>query len=60
MIECLTRDVIALLMERDGLTMTEAMDKFYCSQTYNSLSNPETGLYFQSPVYIFDELKNEA
>ena len=60
MIESLTREVIVRLMEEDGLTMREAMDKFYGSKTYDSLTQTETGLYFQSASYIYDELLQEA
>lgn len=59
MIESLTRDVVALLMEEDGLSMREAMDKFYSSRTFDALSQPETGLYIQSPAYILDEYRHE-
>lgn len=59
MIESLTREVIVRLMEEDGLTMREAMDKLYSSKTYDSLTRTETGLYFQSASYIYDELKQE-
>lgn len=59
MIESLTRDVVSLLMEEDGLSMREAMDKFYSSRTYDALSQPETGLYIQSPAYILDEYRHE-
>lgn len=60
MIESLTRDVVALLMEEDGLSMRDAMDKFYSSRTFNALSQPETGLYIQSPAYILDEYRHET
>lgn len=59
MIESLTRDVVALLMEEKGLTMREAMDAFCSSRTFDALSQKETGLYFQSPAYILDEYNNE-
>lgn len=59
MIESLTRDVIVRLMEDDGLSMREAMDKLYNSKTFNSLTRTETGLYFQSASYIYDELSHE-
>ena len=59
MIESLTRDVVALLMEERGLSMREAMDAFCRSRTFDALSKPETGLFFQSPAYILDEFKNE-
>lgn len=59
MIESLTRDVVALLMEEDGLSMRDAMDRFYGSRTFDALSQPETGLYIQSPAYILDEYRRE-
>ena len=34
MIESLTRDVVALLMEERGLSMREAMDLFFQSPAY--------------------------
>ena len=36
-----------------------AIDIFYNSQTFANLYNPQTGLYFQSPVYIYDILEKE-
>ena len=59
MIESLTRDVVTLLMEERGLQMREAMDLFYGSRTFDALSNPETGLYIQSPAYVYDLLCSE-
>jgi len=32
---------------------------FFDGQTFDALSKPETGLFFQSPAYILDEYKNE-
>lgn len=34
------------------------LDRF--SETYEKLINPKTGLYFQSPLYVYDFLKNEV
>jgi hypothetical protein len=59
MIETLTRELIARLMEDRQLTMREAMDIVYQSKTYTALSNLETGLYFQSPAYVYDFLEQE-
>ena len=59
MIETMTRDLIARLMEERSLTMRKAMDIVYTSRTYAALQNLETGLYFQSPAYVFDELTKE-
>ena len=49
MIETLTSEMIARLMEERSLTMREAMDVVYKSKTYEALNNLKTGLYFQSP-----------
>ena len=59
MIESLTRDMITSLMEERSLSMREAMDLVYRSHTYKSLTNPKTGLYYQSPVYLMDQLDEE-
>ena len=60
MIESLTRDLIVRLMEEKKLSMRESMDLVYTSKTYKSLCNLETGPYFQSPAYIYDELEHEG
>lgn len=59
MIETLTSEMIARLMEERSLTMREAMDVVYKSKTYEALNNLKTGLYFQSPVYLYDHLQQE-
>lgn len=57
--ECMARDVITMLVEKKNLSIAEAMDVFYNSKTFENLINTETGLYFQSPVYIYDVLNKE-
>ena len=59
MIETMTRDLITRLMEERSLTMRKAMDMVYTSRTFAALQNLNTGLYFQSPAYVFDELEKE-
>ncbi len=59
MIESLTRDMITSLMEERSLSMREAMDLVYRSHAYKSLTNLKTGLYYQSPVYLIDQLDEE-
>ena len=59
MIETLTREMIARLMEEQAMSMRDAMDVVYKSKTYTALSNLKTGLYFQSPAYLYDNLKQE-
>lgn len=58
-IECVTKELIEMLIESKGLSMEKAMDLIYNSQTYKKLENPKTGMYYQSGVYVFDYLINE-
>lgn len=59
-IECTTRDLADKLVGDFSMTVPEALRVVYNSETYEKLINPKTGLYFQSPLYIYDFLKNEV
>lgn len=59
MVDVMTRDLIALLMERLNLSMKSAFDIFYNSDTYAALNRPQTGLFFQSPKYVYSILETE-
>ena len=59
MVEGMTSDLIQILMERRGKSMTEAFDIVYRSKTYDNLLNPDTMLYFQSPGYVYSYLEDE-
>ena len=60
MIEGLAADVIQIIMEEEGLDFEHAMDKLYTSDVFRKLERPETGLYYQSPVYVYDCLKQSS
>lgn len=57
--ESLSKDLIAMLMEKKSMGMEEAFRCYYGSETYIKITNPETGLYFQSPGYVFSYLEEE-
>lgn len=59
MVECIERDVATLLVEENNMTIHQALDSLYLSDTYQKLINPATGLYFQSPVYVYSCLTDE-
>lgn len=42
-----------------GMRVTESLDALYGSETYARLSDPATGLYFQSTKYVYSFLKAE-
>ena len=58
-IEYLTNELIAMLMDERGLTMVQTMDAVYGSHTFEKVERPSTGLYYQSPVYVMDMLREE-
>ena len=57
--EDIVKDIIARLMEERKLTMDEAFNVVYTSSLFEKLSNPKTGLYFQSSGYVYSFLENE-
>lgn len=58
-IECMTRDLVLLLMEKHQLSMKTALAFVYNSETFSKLKDIETGLYYQSPYYVYDFLEKE-
>ncbi|MEE1082671.1 MAG: hypothetical protein UH850_02875 [Paludibacteraceae bacterium] len=59
LIETLCEDLVPMIMEEYHLTAIEALDKLYTSNTFAKIEDPQTGLYFQSPVYVFEFFKEE-
>lgn len=59
MINHVAADLVVLLMENRGLTFADAIDTLYSSDTYAKLREKETGLYFQSPKYVYSFLEHE-
>lgn len=47
-----TAHMIQILTEEYGYSLVDAVDKVYTSPIYEKLSDPRTGLYFQSPRYV--------
>ena len=59
MIEDLSSEIIRILMEEWQYNMTQAMEIYYNFDTFERLSDPTTGLYYQSAGYVYDFLKKE-
>ena len=58
-IECLTHQLVEMLMDESGMSMEQAMDAVYCSHTFEKIENARTGLFYQSAVYVMDMLREE-
>lgn len=59
MIEELVREMALILMKERGMSMMQALDAIYNSDTYSSLINLKSGLYSQSTAYVYEYLDNE-
>ena len=57
--EALATELVMMLMEKEGMDMKSALNFFYNSDTCNKLSNPESGLFFQSEGYVYALLHKE-
>ena len=57
--ECMMRDLAMMLIKKYNVSLSEALDILYNSETFEKLQDERTGLYFQSPGYVFDFLQKE-
>ena len=59
MIEMNTQDIIALIMEEEHLELETAMNKFYTSEAFEKLNDPESGLYLEGADYLMEYFKRK-
>ena len=59
LVEGITKDIIAYLMEDSGCDLPTALKEFYNSETFAKLSDESTGLYIESSAYVYEMLKGE-
>ena len=57
--EEIVKDLIARLMDERDLSLQQAFDAVYTSHLFEKLSNPKTGLFFQSSGYVYSFLIEE-
>ena len=59
LMEFTTQRIIQYLVKDQDMEVDEAMNLFYNSIVFEKLHDEETGLYLESPLYVYDLLKNE-
>lgn len=59
LIEGITTELIALIIVDQACHLQKAIEIVYTSDTYSKLTDTRTGLYYQSPLYVYDFLKEE-
>jgi hypothetical protein len=57
--EGLVKDMAMLLIEERGMSMADALDTIYLSDTYAKLCEPATGLYYQGARYVLSYIISE-
>ena len=60
LIEANIQDIIKYIMTDLGVSIKEAMRRFYMAEIFEKLQDTKTGLYLESPAYIYELYKNEA
>ena len=55
----LSVDIAGYLVDDFRLSPQEAIDVLYTSETFERLQDDATGLYYQSPGYVYSFLQNE-
>ena len=59
MIEELVKELVLRLISERGMSMKEALDTVYNSETYTKILDLRTGLFSQSTVYVYSILETE-
>jgi hypothetical protein len=57
--EEIVKDMISRLMDERDLSLQQAFDAVYTSRLFEKLSDPKTGLFFQSSGYVYSFLLEE-
>lgn len=53
------QEIVSFIVDDENIEYDEAIDRFYSSAVFKKLSDPLTGLYRESPAYIYELFKNE-
>ncbi len=59
MIEYMVQDLVELLSEAQGIEYDQAMHIIFNSDVYDKILDIETGLYRESPSYVYGLLQDE-
>ncbi len=59
LIEYMIQDIVDMLATDQNIEYDDAMNKFYNSEIFEKLQDKETGLYLESPEYVYDLFRDE-
>ncbi|MBD5193480.1 MAG: hypothetical protein K2M72_08045 [Paramuribaculum sp.] len=59
LVEYITTRVVEWLMKDERIDLENALLLFHNSETFDKLCEPNTGMYIESPAYVYEILKLE-
>lgn len=59
LVEGITKDIIAYIIDDEGVDLSTAITQFLNSETFAKLSDENTGLYIESSAYVYEIFKDE-
>ena len=59
LVEYITTRVVEWLMKEERIDLENALLLFHNSETFDKLCEPNTGMYIESPAYVYEILKLE-
>lgn len=59
LIEFTIQDLVRYVVKEQNCSIQQGMSVVYNSQVLKKLQDVETGLYLESPLYVYDLLKDE-
>lgn len=59
MIEYMIQDLVEIIVDVQKIEYDAAMAMLYASSVYNKISDIETGLYRESPAYVYGLFQDE-
>ena len=60
LVEGITKDIIAYIMDDEGVDLSTAITQFHNSETFTKLSDENTGLYIESSAFVYEIFKDEV
>ncbi len=58
--EPVVRGLVEILMSEEGMVLPEALELLSSTKTFDSLMDEKTGLYRESPSYVYELVSEET
>lgn len=59
LVEYITAKIVEWMMKDQGIGLEEALVQFHNTETFEKLCDRKTGLYIESPAYVYETFMDE-